>query len=428
MAPTFDGPALPSDPPPAHPETADPQPAQVARSRPADTGSFGPALPAVLGMALGGFAIGTTEFATMGLLPQIASGTGVSIPTAGHYISAYALGVVVGAPVLAVLAAKWPRKGTLLALMGLFAVSHLATPFMSSYLPLLVNRFISGLPHGAYFGIASLVAASLVPPERRTHAVALLLGGISVANVVGVPMATVLGQWVGWQWAYVVVGALGAATVATVAAFVPRQPVEQGASMAREFRSLRSAQVWFALAIGTVGFGGMFSTYSYIAPTMTTLAGFGDSAVPWIVCLYGLGSTAGMMLAGRVGRLGLARAIRWLMAAIAIWLFAFGFLAQSKAIALPAVFILGLLPSILVPLLQSRLMQVAREGQGLAAALNHSTLNIANALGAWLGGVVLAMGLGYAWPSRVGALLALLGLAIALVAGAVERRGESLPA
>lgn len=368
---------------------------------------------ALFAMALGGFAIGTTEFVTMGLLPQIADGVDISIPAAGHVVSAYAIGVVVGAPTIAALAARAPRKTVLLWLMVAFAVGNAASALAPTYLPLLAARFVSGLPHGAYFGIASLVAASLVPKEKRTWAVSMVLAGLTLANVLGVPGATLLGQEVGWAWPYALVAVIALLTVVAVWWWVPGGLQAQQSSIGAELRSLTRLQVWLALGIGVVGFGGMFATFSYIAPTMTELTGFPERVVPVVLVVYGVGMTTGALLAGRVAGRGLMRGIVVSLAAIAVMLAVFGFAARSPWTALPAVFLLGLLPSLLVPMLQTRLMDVAREGQSLAAALNHSTLNIANALGAWLGSVVLEAGYGYEWPSRVGALLAVAGMLIA---------------
>lgn len=380
---------------------------------------------ALLALALGGFGIGTTEFVTMGLLPQIAEGVRISIPAAGYVVSAYALGVVVGAPTIAALAARAPRKRVLLWLMVAFGIGNLASALATAYLPLLLARFVSGLPHGAYFGIGSVVAASLVPKERRTWAVAMMLAGLTVANIVGVPAATLLGQHLGWQWPYALVAAISAVTVLAIWRWVPWQRSDDTASIGSELRSLTRLQVWLALAIGTVGFGGMFATFSYIAPTMTELTGFGERAVPFILVVYGVGMTCGAFLAGRVASRGLMRGIFFCLMAIAVLLAGFGFAAQQKWSAVPAVFLLGLVPTILVPMLQTRLMDVAHEGQSLAAALNHSTLNIANALGAWLGSVVLAAGYGYEWPSRVGAVLAVAGLLVAGLSAWLQRRDLS---
>ncbi len=265
---------------------------------------------AILALAVGGFAIGTTEFVTMGLLPQIAEGTGVDIATAGHYVSAYALGVVVGAPLIAVAAAKVPRKGLLMGLMAFFAVAHLAILAADSYPTVMAARFLAGLPHGAFFGIGSVVAASLVSHHRRTAAVAAILGGLGVANVVGVPVATLLGQRFSWHLPYVLVGAVAALTVVAIALFLPHQPPSGEESMRAEMQALRRVQVWLALLVGVVGFGGMFAMYSFITPTMTELAGLDERYIPWVLAAYGIGMVAGMVLSGRIAnRVGVLKGI-----------------------------------------------------------------------------------------------------------------------
>ncbi len=380
---------------------------------------------AILAIAVGGFAIGTTEFVTMGLLPQVADGTGVGIATAGHYVSAYALGVVVGAPLIAIAFAKAPRKGLLMGLMAFFAVAHLAILAANTYPTVMAARFLAGMPHGAFFGIGSVVAASLVSHRRRTAAVAAILGGLGVANVVGVPLATLLGQRFSWHLPYVLVGVIAAVTVAAIAVFLPHQPPSGEESMRAEVQALRRPQVWLALLIGVVGFGGMFAMYSFITPTMTELAGLDEGYIPWVLAVYGVGMVVGMVLSGRVAnRVGVLKGIIGALAAIAVLLALFGWAAQILWLAVLMVFVLGLLPSIVVPLLQTRLMDVAHEGQSLAAALNHSTLNTANALGAWLGSIVLAAGWGYGAPSLVGAGLAVMGVGVAVLSAVLERRSR----
>jgi DHA1 family inner membrane transport protein len=378
---------------------------------------------AIASLAVGGFAIGTSEFVTMGLLPQIARGTDVGIATAGHFVSAYALGVVVGAPLIAVLAARLPRKGLLMGLMAFFAVAHVGTLLADSYGALMAVRFLSGLPHGAFFGIGSVVAAGLVEHDRRTWAVAMILGGLGVANVVGVPLSTVLGQRVAWEAPYVLVGGIGLLTVFALARWLPHQPPSGDESMRGELRALHRLQVWLALLIGTVGFGGMFAMYSFITPTMTELAGLDEDLIPWVLAVYGVGMVTGMLVSGRLARFGLLRGIAAVLGLIAVLLALFGAAASTLWLAIAFVYVLGVLPSILVPLLQTRLMDVAHEGQGLAAALNHSTLNTANALGAWLGSIVLTWGWGYGAPSLVGAALAALGVLVTLVSGLLARAG-----
>jgi DHA1 family inner membrane transport protein len=380
---------------------------------------------ALLALATGGFAIGTTEFVTMGLLPQIADGVNISIPTAGHVISAYAVGVVVGAPVIAALGARTGRKRLLLGLMAVFVLGNVLSAVAPSYQFLMAARFVTGLPHGAFFGIGAVVGASMVPAGRRAWAVSMTMVGLPVANIIGVPLTTLMGQRLGWQAPFLAVGGLGLLTLVAVWFWVAPQPVGSDVNVRSELSALARPQVWMALLVGMVGFGGMFATYSYITPTMTELAGFSESAVTIVLAVYGVGMTCGTVIGGRLADRALMGSVYGGLIAVAVVLGTFGWLAQSRPGALIGVFAMGFSASILVPSLQTRLMDVAHEGQSLAASLNHSTLNIANALGAWLGGVVLAAGYGYEWPSRLGAALAVAGLILALISGLMDRRGTS---
>ncbi|SNS84412.1 MFS transporter, DHA1 family, inner membrane transport protein [Geodermatophilus pulveris] len=378
---------------------------------------------AVLALALGGFAIGTTEFVTMGVLPEIADGVGVDIPTAGQVISAYALGVVVGAPVIAALGARLPRRGLLVALMAAFLLGNLGSALAAGHAWLLLARFVSGLPHGAYFGVASLVAASLVRAELRGRAVSSVMLGLAVATVAGVPAATWLGQSLGWRAAYWAVVVLAAVTVAAVLAVVPATPGRSEVTVATELAALRRPQVLLTLLVATVGFGGMFAVYSYIAPLTTEEAGLPRGAVPWVLLVFGVGGVLGTVLGGRLADRALFRSLAGAMVTL-------GGLLAVVAVAggwapglLVTLFLLSATASVLVVTLQLRLMEVAGEAQMLGAALNHSALNAANALGAWIGGVVIAAGLGWTAPAAVGAGLAAVGL-LALAASALLRRRD----
>ncbi len=377
---------------------------------------------ALLALATGGFAIGTTEFVTMGLLPQIADGVDISIPTAGHIISAYAIGVVAGAPVIAALGARTGRKRLLLVLMAIFVVGNVLSAVANSYELLMAARFLTGLPHGAFFGIGVVVGASMVPVNRRAWAVSMIMVGLPVANIIGVPVTTLLGQEFGWQLPFVAVGILGLLTLVAVWFWIDPQPVGNDVNVRSELSALAKPQVWMALLVGMVGFGGMFATYSYITPTMTELAGFSEAGVTIVLAVYGVGMTGGTLVGGRLADRALMPSLYGGLVAVTVVLGSFGWLAHSKPGALIGVFAMGFSASILIPALQTRLMDVAHEGQSLAASLNHSTLNVANALGAWLGSVVLAAGYGYEWPSRVGAALAVAGLVLALVSGRMDRR------
>ncbi|NKX56118.1 MFS transporter [Arthrobacter mobilis] len=381
-----------------------------------------PAGPAVFALAVGGFAIGTTEFAIMGLLQNVAEGLAVSIPAGGQLISAYALGVVVGAPVLAALAARLPRKQVAVALMAMFTLANFSSVLAPDFGSMLVTRFLSGLPHGAYFGIAAVIAASLVAPTRRAQAVSMVMLGLSVANVLGVPAVTWLGQNYGWRLMFLAVAAIGAATVVLVLRYVPFQPVHEGAGIRRELGALKHGQVWLALLTGIVGFGGFFAVYSYISPTMTSVTGVPAAALPLVVGLYGLGMVAGSILGGRLADRSVMGSIYLVMAAIVLVQVLFWAAAPLPWLAVPLVFLLGAAGSSLVPALQTWLMDASPHAQTLAASLNHSALNLANALGAALGGLVIAWGLGYRAPALVGAALALLGLGVAALGGRGRQR------
>jgi DHA1 family inner membrane transport protein len=367
---------------------------------------------ALVALAMGGFAIGTTEFVSMGLLPQLARGVDVSIPSAGHAISAYALGVVVGAPTIAFLAARLPRRALLVALMTAFAIGNAASALATSYDALLVARFAAGLPHGAYFGVASLVAASMVAPDRKGRAVASVMLGLSVANVVGVPAATWLGQNLGWRTAYWLVAVLGLLTVALVLAFVPRSEGDASATWRSELAVLKRPQVVLTLLAGAIGFGGMFAVYTYIVPTITEVGGLPESVAPIFLLAFGLGMVVGTWVAGRMADWSVMRSMFIGGAGQGVLLLIFSLLAPAGWWTLPVLFGITVTGSVLVLALQIRLMAVAAEAQTMGAAMNHAALNVANALGAWLGGLVVAAGWGYRAPGVVGALLALLGVLV----------------
>jgi DHA1 family inner membrane transport protein len=379
---------------------------------------------ALVALAMGGFAIGTTEFVSMGLLPQLARGVDVSIPSAGHAISAYALGVVVGAPTIAFLAARLPRRALLVALMTAFVLGNAASALATSYDALLVARFAAGLPHGAYFGVASLVAAGMVAPDRKGRAVASVMLGLSVANVVGVPAATWLGQNLGWRTAYWLVAVLGLLTVALVLAFVPRSEGDASATWRSELAVLKRPQVVLTLLAGAIGFGGMFAVYTYIVPTITEVGGLPESVAPIFLLAFGLGMVVGTWVAGRMADWSVMRSMFIGGAGQGVLLLVFSLLAPAGWWTLPVLFGITVTGSVLVLALQIRLMAVAAEAQTMGAAMNHAALNVANALGAWLGGLVVAAGWGYRAPGVVGALLALLGVLVLGWSAVLGRRHD----
>ena len=376
---------------------------------------------AIGALAVGGFGIGTTEFVTMGLLPELAAGLDLTIPRAGHAISAYAVGVVIGAPLIAVTGARLPRRAMLVGLMVLFAVGNVATAAAHGHLTLVLARLVAGLPHGAYFGVAALVAASLVPEHRRARAIAGSMLGLPIANVVGVPVATWFGQQAGWRTAYGAVAAVGVVTIVALLAWLPHQPPRPDATLRRELGALRQRQVWLAVAVGTVGFGGMFAMYSYISPTMTELSGLAPRWMPAVLAAYGVGMVAGIVVGGRVVDWSLPRSLVGSLVAVGILLAAFTVAVRRPVAASVVLFLIALAASVQVLALQVRLMDVAQHAQTLAAALNHAALNIANALGAWLGGLAIAAGWGYTAPSWMGVGLAAAGLCVLTYALVLDR-------
>lgn len=375
----------------------------------------------IFALAIGAFAIGTTEFATMSLLPYFAKDLGIDAPTAGHVISAYALGVVVGAPLLTVVAARMARRTLLIWLMAMFALFNGLSAFAPSYEWMLVLRFLSGLPHGAYFGIGALVAVSLVPLNKRTQAVGRMFLGLTVATIVGVPFANWLGQVVGWRWGFALVAAASILTIVLVAWLAPRTPPEAGASPLKELGALKHAQVWLTLGVGAIGFGGLFCIYTYLADTLLEVTQASPSMVPVVLGIFGIGLTAGNLIvpwfadrallktAGGLLLWGVAMSLLFMVSAHNIWLISL------------SVFLIGL-SGALGTVLQTRLMDVARDAQGLAAALNHSAFNLANALGPLLGGLAIAQGYGWTSTGWVASLLALGGFVLLMVSIALDRQ------
>jgi DHA1 family inner membrane transport protein len=380
---------------------------------------------AVFALALGGFGIGTTEFVAMGLLPDIAASLGITEPTAGHVISAYALGVVVCAPLIAALTARMERKTLLLGLMVVFTVSNLASMFAPTYGTLMAARFIAGLPHGAFFGIAALVAAHLMGPQNRAKAVAHVLTGLTVATVLGVPVASWLGQQFGWRSAFGLVVAVGLITLAAIWFWLPTMDTMHITSPLTELSALKRVQVWLALLVGMVGFGGMFAVYTYISTTLTDVAGLSRALIPVALMVFGLGMVIGNLVGGKMADISVVRGLYLSMTALGIVLALFVFAAHNPWTALAGLFLIGATGAAIGPALQTRLMDVAHDAQTLAAALNHSALNIANATGAWIGGVVIAAGLGYTAPAAAGAMLAVAGLVILTVSVLLQRFSRS---
>ncbi|MFJ2867900.1 MFS transporter [Kitasatospora sp. NPDC087314] len=378
---------------------------------------------ALLALAISAFGIGTTEFVIMGLLPEVAGDFSVSIPTAGLLISGYALGVVIGGPLLTVLGTRAPRKGMLLTLMGLFVVGNLIAAVAPAFGLLMVGRIVSAFAHGAFFGIGSVVAADLVAPHKRAGAIALMFTGLTAANVLGVPMGTLLGQHFGWRSTFYVVAGLGLVGLAGIAALVPVQPRAEAARLGAELAAFRTLRLWSALAMTVLGWGGIFAMFTYITPMMTELAGFAPSSVTWLLFLFGVGLFVGNLLGGWFADRALMRSLTVILAVLAALLFAFTFAAHSKVAAIVTIPLIGLFGFATVAPLQKRVMDQAAGAPTLASAANIAAFNLGNALAAWLGGLVISAGLGYAAPNWVGGLLTVVALGVTVFSAALDRRG-----
>ncbi|CDG84109.1 MFS transporter [Janthinobacterium agaricidamnosum] len=377
-----------------------------------------------LALAIGGLALGTGEFASMSILPIVAKDIGASLPQMGHMISAYALGVVVGAPLITIFAARMPRRMMLICLMALFAVGNLLSAMAPNYGMLILARFISGIPHGAYFGVAALVAASIAAPDKRAQAVARVMLGLTIANVVGVPLATALGQAAGWRSAFLVVGVLGLLTMLMVRIYLPLIAAGN-ASPRRELGVFRRTQVWLTLLLVAIGFGGMFSVLTYVTPILLEVTHVSPFMVSLMLSVIGIGMTVGNVVGGWLAD----RSRLWTIFGMLVWsgvaLAAFSYTSSNVWATAINLFAIGAGIAI-GPAVQTRLMDVAGDAQTVAAALNHSAFNIANALGAWAGGMAVAMGMGLRSTAWVGAMLAAGGLVVLAVSVAVERRGNAI--
>ncbi|MFD0634710.1 MFS transporter [Catenulispora yoronensis] len=377
---------------------------------------------ALLALAIGAFGIGTTEFVVMGLLPQIAADYGVSIPSAGLLVTGYALGVVAGALLMTVLGTKMDRKTMLMLLMGLFVAGNLLSALAPAFPLMLAGRIVTSLAHGAFFGIGSVVAADLVAPDKKAGAIATMFTGLTVANIVGVPLGTFVGQAVGWRATFAGVAALGIVGLVGIAKLVPALPRQQGARLRRELAAFRNTQVVLAMAMTVLGFGGVFAAITYIAPMMTHVAGYSDGAVTWLLVLFGIGMFLGNLLGGRYADRRLMPMLFTTLAGLAVVLAVFTVTAHNKVLAAATILLIGALGFATVPPLQKRVLDQAHGAPTLASAVNIGAFNLGNALAAWLGGVVISSGLGYTAPNWVGALLAASALALALWSAALERR------
>ncbi|WP_037605974.1 MFS transporter [Streptacidiphilus rugosus] len=379
---------------------------------------------ALLALAIGAFGIGTTEFVVMGLLPQIAGDFHTSVPTAGLLVTGYALGVVAGAPLMTALGARVSRKRMLMLLMGLFTVGNVLSALAPSFPLMLAGRVVTSLAHGAFFGIGAVVAADLVAPTRKAGAIATMFTGLTVANVVGVPLGTFVGQAVGWRATFGGVAALGLLGLLGIARLVPALPRPEGTRLRRELAALRNVQVVLAMAMTVLGFGGVFAAITYIAPMTTHVAGYSEGAVTWLLVLFGVGMFLGNLLGGRYADRRLMPMLFVTLGGLAVVLALFTLTAHSKVLTAVTILLVGALGFATVPPLQKRVLDQAHGAPTLASAVNIGAFNLGNALAAWLGGLVISAGLGWTAPNWVGALLAASALVLAAWSAALERRGS----
>ncbi|MGW4246081.1 MFS transporter [Nocardia sp. NPDC004722] len=379
---------------------------------------------ALLALAIGAFGIGTTEFVIMGLLPEVAGDFGVSIPTAGWLVTGYALGVMLGAPVMTALGTRVSRKRMLMLLMGLFIAGNLLSALAPVFGVMLLGRVVASLAHGAFFGIGSVVAADLVAPDKKAGAIAMMFTGLTVANVVGVPLGTFVGQSLGWRTTFALVAALGVAGLAGVAKLVPDLPKPEGVHLRHELAAFKNIQVLLAMGMTVLGFGGVFAAITYIAPMMTEVAGFSDGSVTWLLVLFGAGMFAGNLVGGRFADRAPLLMLVAPLTGLAVTLALFTVTAHGKVAAAVTIFAIGLLGFATVPSLQKRVLDQAYAAPTLASAMNIGAFNLGNAISAWLGGLVIGAGFGYTAPNWVGAGLAASALLLALVAEALDRRSK----
>lgn len=384
------------------------------------TGAVGLAL---LALALGGFGIGTTEFVIMGMLPEVAGGIGVDIPAAGNLISAYALGVVIGAPLLTAVTVRLPRRRVLIGLMVMFAVGNLLSALAPNFELLLAARFLAGLPHGTFFGVGAVVAASLVEPRRRGRAVSMMFLGLTVANVVGVPVGTLIGQTLGWRWTFTMVAVIGAVAAAAALLLIPaRAGAGASGSLRAEISAFTRPRVLFSLAVIVTGFGGLFACYSYISPMMTQEGGFAPQTITLLLFVVGLGMTAGSLLGGQLADRGPLLTVLGCLAGVVVSLSALSVAVSVPWLAVPLLFAVGMFSLALGPAVQTRLLDQASDAPSLVSAALQSGTNLANSLGAWLGGLAIAAGFGFASPNVAGAGLAATGLVILVLSVLYEKR------
>lgn len=394
----------------------------------AEAAAAGSSRLALLALSVAAFAIGTTEFVIMGLLPEVATDLHVSIPSAGLLVSGYALGVAAGAPLLAALTARMERRNALLLLLGLFILGNALCAVAPNYGVLMVARVVAAFCHGSFFGIGAVVASHVVPRGQAARAIALMFTGLTLANVLGVPFGTFLGQWAGWRSTFMAVTGLGLIAAIAVWRLVPALPDLPSPNMKRELGVLRQPQVLLALLMTVLGFGGVFTVFTYIAPILQQVAHVSVGATGWVLILFGVGTTIGNMLGGRLADWRLMPSLVGVLIALSLIMLAFAWTMHNTVAAIVTVFVWGIAAFATVPPLQMRVVQQASDGPHLASTLNIAAFNLGNAIGAFIGGSMIGMGLGLPSVSVAGAVVALLGLLVTLISAALERRRGAIAA
>lgn len=375
----------------------------------------------LLALAVAAFGIGTTEFVVMGLLPDVARDLGVTIPAAGLLVTGYALGVVIGAPVMAILTAALPRKATLVGLMALFIGGNVLCALAPSYGLLMGARIVTAFCHAAFFGIGSVVAADLVPRQKRAQAIALMFAGLTIANVLGVPAGTAFGQLMGWRATFWAVAVIGIAALSALILLVPgRLPMARGGIL-KEFRVLGNGQVMLAMLISVLCSASLFCVFTYISPLLSEVTGLSAPAITGALLLFGVGLTAGNMLGGRLADWKLMPSLIGTILALLVVLLAFVPGARAPVPALALLLVWGVLAFALVPLLQLRVVDTAASAPNLASTLNQGAFNLGNAMGAWIGAVAITHGIAYGHLPFVSVGLSLLALLASLLSAALDR-------
>lgn len=376
----------------------------------------------ILALSLSAFAIGTAEFVIAGLLPDISRDLGVSIPGAGRLVTAYAMGVVVGAPILAIATSRMPRKLVLLAMLGIFIVGNFLSAISPNYAMLMIARVVAALAHGSLFGVGVVVATDLVAPSRRASAVALMFSGLTIANIAGVPLGTLVGQLYGWRATFAVITALGLVSLIAMAALIPADSSKGGIDIRKEFEIAGRPEVMLALLTTTLGWGCVFVLFTYVVPILEDVSGFSPHAVTVILFILGVGLTVGINVGGKVADYGVMRALIGLLALLAFLCAAFALASHDRIAAVVVLFLWGMAAFGTVPPLQTRVLDSAREAPNIASALNVGAFNLGNAGGALLGGLVIDGGFGLTAVPLAAALVALVGLTCASLGASLEKR------